>query len=422
MRFCSLNENPFHMSFKSYSLLLAFFISGAIHAFSQGCVAVRQMGGLCLSSSDSYNLHKATFQAGVNYRFFHSWRHYVGTEEQPQRQLTGGGHDADGNDRGNAVNIYSHALDFSFSYGLSDRLQLNATIPYVHNERSQVLRQTSPAIDTFRYSVYAAGIGDMRLSLNYWVFDPEKAMDGNLMVGLGIKLPTGKFDATDNQVPQSDGTKKDFVVMDQAIQPGDGGLGFSVELQAFRQFFNNFYGFANGYYMFNPRESNGAYKSGPTVVKSPVDNSPLGTLNGYNVFASPDQYFIRAGVMTTIFNKLTVSLAGRWEGIPAYDVIGGQEAYRRPGYVVSIEPGLALRAGNSSFSLFVPQNIVRNRIQSAADIAQQDLKNSVITNPAEKVHVQGDGAFADYSISIGYSYRFGMKMHSAFSNVDEPKK
>ncbi|HZV71174.1 MAG TPA: hypothetical protein VFG10_16585 [Saprospiraceae bacterium] len=400
------------MNFKFYITLIAFLFICTLNTGAQGCVAVRQMGGLSLSPSDSYNLLKGNFQMGANYRYFHSWRHFVGTEEQPQRQVTGGGHDANGNDRGNAVNIYSHALDLNFSYGLSNRLQLNATIPYVHNERSQVLRQTAPEIDTFRYSVYAAGIGDMRIGLNYWLFDPEMAQGGNLMVGLGIKLPTGRFDATDNQVPQSDGTKKDFIMMDQAIQPGDGGLGFSVELQAFRQLFTNFYGFANGYYMFNPRESNGAYKSAPSVIKSPIDNTPLGTLTGYNLYASPDQYFVRAGVMTNVFNKLTVSLAGRWEGIPAYDAIGGQIAYRRPGYVVSIEPGLAFRTGNHSFSIYVPKNIIRNRIQSAADIAQQDLQNSVISNPLEKVHVQGDAAFADYSISIGYAYRFSGKTHS----------
>src|SRR5688500_4473308 len=269
------------MNLKFNLLLFAILTLSISNLEAQGCVAVRQMGGLTMNASDSYNLHKGNFQIGTNYRYFHSWRHFVGTEEQHERQTTGGGHDANGNERGNAVNIYSHALDFNFSYGLTNRLQLNATIPYVNNERSQVLRQTAPVVDTFRYSVFASGIGDFRLGLNYWVFDPETSPGGNLMLGLGVKLPTGRVDATDNQVPQSDGTNADFVVMDQAIQPGDGGLGVSVEMQVFRQIFNNFYGFANGYYLFNPRESNGAYKSAPTVVKSPVDNSTLGTLTGY---------------------------------------------------------------------------------------------------------------------------------------------
>jgi hypothetical protein len=406
------------MNLKIYLLILPFLAIGLDIANAQGCVAVRQMGGLCINTADSYNLNKGDFLIGTNYRYFHSFRHFVGKEEQHERQNTGGGHDENGNELGNAVNIYSHAVDFNFSYGLSRRLQMNFTIPYVNNERSQVLRQTSPEPDTFRYSVFADGIGDMRLSLNYWVFDPGTAPGGNLMLGFGVKLPTGRFDATDNQVPQADGTKKDFIVMDQAIQPGDGGLGFAVEAQTFVQLFKNFYGFANGYYLFNPRESNGAYKSAPTVVKSPVDGTTLGTLYGYNIYASPDQYFLRGGVATSLFHNLSLSLAARWEGIPAYDALGGQVAYRRPGYVVAVEPGLAFRTGNHSFTLFVPVNVVRNRIQSAADIANQDLQNSVVTDPADYVHVQGDAAFADYSISFGYAYRFGSKAaHSPATDV-----
>ena len=377
------------------------------NAKAQGCVAVRQMGGVtALTPSGSYNLAKGDFQVGLNYRYFHSWRHFVGTEEQPERQKTGGGHDANGNDRGNAVNIYSHAVDFNISYGLTNRIQLNATLPWVHNERSQVLRQTAPVADTFRYSVYAKGIGDVRLSAGYWIFDPAKAHKGNLMIGAGIKLATGNYAATDNGVPTADGKKQDFVVMDQAIQPGDGGVGFSLELQGFRQIYKSLYGFANAYYLFNPRESNGTYKSAPSVIKDKEGNV-LGTLTGYNVYASPDQYLARAGFVASALKKqnLSFSLSGRVEGIPANDVFGGKVAYRRPGYVVAVESGVSYRTGQHGFSLFVPYNFIKNRIQSAADIASQNLQNSVITNEADKVHVQGDAAFADYSISIGYTYR-----------------
>jgi hypothetical protein len=196
--------------------------------------------------------------------------------------------------------------------------------------------------------------------------------------------------------------------MDQAIQPGDGGVGFSVEVQAFRQIVKGIYGFANGYYLFNPRESNGSFKSDPTVVRD-QDGNVLGTLTGYNIYASPDQYFVRAGFMTSLLKSknLTLSAAIRAEGIPAYDAFGGQVAYRRPGYVVAVEPGVSYRTGKHSVSVFVPVNFIRNRIQSAADIARQNLQNSVITNEAEKTHVQGDAAFADYSISVNYSYRLG---------------
>jgi hypothetical protein len=372
---------------------------------SQGCVAIRQMGGCtAISPSNTYNLSKGDFLVGANYRYFHSWRHFVGTTEQPQRQITGGGHDANGVDHGDAVNIYSHAVDLNLSYGLTNRIQLNLNLPWVHNERSQVMKQTAPEADTFRYSVYAKGIGDIRMSVNYWIFDPAKAHRGNLMIGAGIKLPTGNYAATDNNVPQADGTRKNFVIMDQAIQPGDGGLGFSVEVQGFTELFKGIYGFANGYYLFNPKQSNGTYKSAAKPG-----------LEGYNVYACPDQYLARAGLLTSVLKSksLTLSLAVRIEGIPAYDAFGGQVAYRRPGYVMAIEPAVSYRTGRSTFSLFVPYNFKKNRIQSAADIADQNLQNSKISNQEHYVHVQGDAAFADYSINIGYSFLITNKSKTA---------
>ena len=368
------------------------------HSYAQGCVAVRQMGGLSMCSSDAYNISKGDWQVGANYRYFHSWRHFVGTDEQPQRQNTGGGIGMDGIDRGNAVNIYSHSLDLNLSYGLTSRWQLNLTLPYVNNERSQVLRQTAPVKDTFRYSVFAKGLGDIRVGANYWVMDPAKAHKGNLMLGFGIKLNNGNHNVLD-AAPQADGTVR-MVVMDQAIQPGDGGIGFSLEAQGFRHLFKTVYGFVNGYYLFNPRESNGSFKTAPAAG-----------LQGYNLYASPDQYLARAGFMSTVdkSQKLTLSLAARGEGIPAFDALGGQVAYRRPGYVIAIESGIIYRSGQHGISLYVPFNIVRNRIKSAADIANQQLQNKGVTDPSKLVHVQGDAAFADYSISLGYTYRIVKK-------------
>ncbi len=391
---------------KKLIIILAITLIAKHNLNAQGCVAVRQMGGVGMCSSNSYNLSKGDLQAGVNYRYFHSWRHFVGKEEQPERQKTGGGHDKFGNNRGNAVNIYSHAVDLNLSYGITNRLQFNLSIPWVHNERSQVMRQTAPVKDTFRYSVYAKGLGDVRFGLNYWVIDPAKAHNGNLMIGAGIKLKTGSYSETDD-APQSDGTIKN-VMMDQAIQPGDGGVGFSIELQGFTQLYKSIYGFANAYYLFNPKESNGTFKSLPSAG-----------LAGYNVYACPDQYFARAGIMSTVdkAQHLTLSLAGRIEGIPAYDVLGGQVAYRRPGYVVAVEPGISYRSGQHSITLFVPYNVVRDRVQSAADIASQNLKNANVTDISKMAHVQGDAAFADYSVSVGYSYRF-VKKSKAVKNFD----
>jgi hypothetical protein len=250
--------------------------------------------------------------------------------------------------------------------------------------------------------------------VNYWIFDPATALNGNLQVGFGIKSNSGSTTKKDNGLFLTPASRHgnmvydSLVTMDQAIQPGDGGIGFSLELSGFRKIIGGLYGFANGYYLFNPRESNGSFKSLPSVVKD-GDGNTLATMNGYNVYASPDQYFARAGLSFSFLKQknLTLSAAGRFEGIPAYDALGGQVAYRRPGYVIAFESGLSYRHGNHLLGLFIPYNFVKNRIQSAADIESQRIQNEAIADESEKVHVQGDAAFADYSVNISYTYRLG---------------
>ncbi|HMI66532.1 MAG TPA: hypothetical protein VK517_10870, partial [Cyclobacteriaceae bacterium] len=203
---------------------------------AQGCVAVRQMGGINPLSTNGYTLPKGQFQIGSSYRYFHSFRHFVGTAEQPQRQTTGGGFDENGNEKGNAVNIYSHAVDVNISYGVTDRLQVNVAIPWVHNERSQVLATkkdpiTGQTLEGTRYSVFAKGLGDVRLNATYWVFNPATATNGNLLIGAGLKLNTGSHTAQDYGLALDPTTKAVITTkqtMDQAIQPGDGGIGISV--------------------------------------------------------------------------------------------------------------------------------------------------------------------------------------------------
>jgi hypothetical protein len=84
-------------------------------------------------------------------------------------------------------------------------------------------------------------------------------------------------------------------------------------------------------------------------------------------------------------------LGGRVEGVPADDVIGGSIGFRRPGYAVSIEPGLTYVHGRSAFSLGVPVAVYRNRTRSVADRASGG---------------HGDAAFADYIFLAGFSRLF----------------
>lgn len=95
------------------------------------------------------------------------------------------------------------------------------------------------------------------------------------------------------------------------------------------------------------------------------------------------------------------------EGIPSSDIIGGSAGYRRPGYAVSVEPGVSYVYNSYIFNLSVPIALYRNRIQSFSD-KQRTRETGVYTI--------GDAAFADYLINFSIAYRFGGKKNKEIEN------
>ena len=84
------------------------------------------------------------------------------------------------------------------------------------------------------------------------------------------------------------------------------------------------------------------------------------------------------------------------EGIPVKDIIGESLGFRRPGYIVSAEPGVTYMKGKTTYNLNVPIAMYRMRSQSVTDKQVQD---------ASGIARNGDAAFADYLISFGVTYR-----------------
>src|SRR5437762_12471521 len=107
-----------------------------------------------------------------------------------------------------------------------------------------------------------------------------------------------------------------------------------------------------------------------------------------------DSYLAEAGVAYPFprVRGLAVNLGSRVEGVPVRDLIGKSNGFRRPGYAMSVEPGLQYFRRRETWSVTVPIAAGRNRKRSVSDI--------LVGNPG------GDAAFADYMILIGYSRRF----------------
>src|SRR5437763_16835055 len=108
-------------------------------------------------------------------------------------------------------------------------------------------------------------------------------------------------------------------------------------MQAFQKIFVRTIDYIYGSFLINPRNQNG-------VELTIADDDPATTAVFGKINSVPDQYVGRVGLGYLLWPKhgLTLTLGGRVEGIPVYDLIGGSDGYRASGYAVSIEPGLAV--------------------------------------------------------------------------------
>jgi len=338
----------------------------------------------------------------LGYRNLHSDRHFVGTEEQKERQR-----------EGSQVINDLNTFDFGLTYSFNPRWSLSLSLPYVDNKRSSALRNTAREI-VGRSHVDAAGIGDLRLSANYWLFDPSphpaapaeptgkgskgvapaapapSGPKGNIRISIGIDCPTGKEDVKDHRQVYNNATgqiERDpvKVIVDQSIQPGDGGWGVPVDLYAYYGFTDRLTGYFQGAYLITPEEKNGV----PTGRSNPFEK----------IMSIGDTFMVRSGVQYLAVPKygLSVGVGLRSEGQPVYDLIGGSEGFRRPGMNIAVEPSLTWVKKSWSASLSVPIAFYNERFQSVPDKQRQ----AATGNPAH-----GDAAFADYYVMFTLGKQF----------------
>lgn len=350
-------------------LVCAFFLM--IHQFSsaQGCVAVRHFSNFSNPSAGNQAfLQPGEWTLNTDYRYFRSFRHFRGTHEEPERVANN-----------TEVINWQHALDISVSYALTSRLSANVTLPLVYNERSSLYEHAGEG----RYTTMASGLADMRVGASYWLLDPYSNPRGNMVVGLGVRLPTGDPAAEDRFYNVGENGISEMRPVDQSIQPGDGGLGFTFELEAGRRITNNVGVFVSGFYLVSPMEMN------DTPTNRRVEEAYMSVA---------DQYRLQGGFTFLISENWSASLGGRYEGVPVKDLVGGSEGFRRPGYIWSAEPGIAYSVNRFSISLNVPVALVRARPQSVPDMQISE------DTGARRI---GDAAFADYLIDIGLTWHFG---------------
>ncbi|HEY9361953.1 MAG TPA: hypothetical protein VIQ00_01735, partial [Chitinophagaceae bacterium] len=232
-------------------------ISNNVNA--QGCVAIKGSGSSCLSGhSESTNKAGWVFTSGV--RYFKSFRHFSGTEENKDR-LT----------QNTEVINHTASMDLSLTRVFNDRWSLMINAPITSNARSSLYEHglvNGAYVKKERHSTHSFGLGDVRIAAYRWMFDPAKHHNGNLQLGLGIKLPTGDDNYKDYWYNVGPNGTKELRTVDQSIQLGDGGTGFTVEANTFYNFKSNFGVYGNFYYLINPREQNGVRTYRETLIST----------------------------------------------------------------------------------------------------------------------------------------------------------
>lgn len=307
------------------------------------------------------------WQLSVGYRKQRSHRHFVGTVEQHERE--------EGETQ--IVNDV-HLFDVGVSYDIRPRYTVSLSVPFMVATRTRPGTLDIPRLgragpDQVSHSV---GFGDVGVGVRAWVLDPgrEERPRQNISFGIGLKLPTGRKGVTDT-VMTADGPRE--IVVDQSIQLGDGGWGLTFSTDMYKRLGRTtLYG--TGLYLVNPRDTNGVRTGRARASEA--------------IMSVPDQYLARAGIIVPVpkARGLTASFGGRIEGVPVRDIVGRSNGFRRPGYAISVEPGVNFVRGRDLWSVSVPIAVERNRRRS-------------ITDMIDNRH--GDAAFADYLLIVGYARR-----------------
>jgi len=272
-------------------------------AAAQGCVAVRGTG-LPLNTGLPGELAppEGDWVASLSARELHSSRHFVGDVEQTQRQAAG-----------NQVINNQVFLDLGVQYALSPQWSLQLAVPFTFSDRS-MLAPTN--YNSFRYHTQAAGLGDLQLGPNFWIWNPKNNPKGNIQVGLALKVPTGENGATDTFLTKTGPVNHP---VDQSIQPGDGGWGFTTEVNAYQELFPKMVAYLQAFYLFNPENQSDVltWRDNSTTIPGMVTSTPKQAAYYEHFMSIPDQYFARTGLSYLAVPSWGEASAFTLDGSPA---------------------------------------------------------------------------------------------------------
>lgn len=378
--------------------------SAAPSAMAQGCVAgrcpVTPSPHLPFMGAELGDRPLAGWQAFAGFRWLRSDRHFIGTDEQEERQ-----------ERGSEVINELASYDLGLQYSFTPRFSVSLDVPLVENDRSSPIylenNRELPVVG--RWDSHANGLGDLRMSFSAWLWNPVgearapaptgkgaaavaaapgAVRRGNVRLGIGVDAPTGKKDVMTRRKTYQNGkivADAEMRAADQSIQPGDGGWGIPLDLYGYYSFTDRVSAYVQGSYLVTPETDNGV----PTLRSNPFEE----------VMSIGDTFMVRSGVEWLVSPSagVTLGLGLRSEGQPVRDMIGSSDGFRRPGMNIAVEPSISWMKGGWSASVSVPVVFYNERFQSVPDKQWE---------AATGVPRHGDAAFADYYVMLSIGKQF----------------
>ena len=190
----------------------------SLTCFPQGCIAIRNLAGFGQFAHLGYAESKEKWMVNINNRYFEAWKFLQGKKNISPA------------DAADNITLYEYTLNIGVSRLLNNGWSLALDVPISANTATSKAEHASGD----HHSTHAYGMGDMRFTVYKWLLNSNKAHQGNIQFGAGIKFPTGNYHSVDYFYTNlNDKSFKELAPVNVAIQLGDGGLGITTELNAF---------------------------------------------------------------------------------------------------------------------------------------------------------------------------------------------
>src|SRR6478672_1377955 len=161
------------------TLSTAVVLTGTTRARAQGCEPIRFTTPVSLGGQGEAYQRKNEWRLTLGYRRLASNQWFVGSEDASSRGPGG---------QSPVFRINTLVADIAFAP--TERLQFHLGVPFSGGSFSVIWP------DKVRHSQSVKGIGDVSVLGEAWLLSPRGHPGGNVSVGLGLKAPTGKHDAS----------------------------------------------------------------------------------------------------------------------------------------------------------------------------------------------------------------------------------